>query len=100
MITRGDPREVALADVYERHYRLLAPQRYRLERLAATALPHRRMATVTELYNHTFFWRSDNARFWYYNDDRGFHSYPAVMLTDTGKNYNNDVHFAHFAHAV
>ena len=42
------------------------------------------MATVEELYNHTLFWRSDNSRFWYYNDDKGFHTFKAVTLSDTG----------------
>ena len=48
-------------------------------------LPSHRMASVEELYNHTLFWRSDNSRFWFYNDDKGFHTFKAVMLTDTGR---------------
>ena len=56
-----------------------------MEHLAAKDLPSHRMATVDELYNHTLFWRSDNSRFWFYNDDKGFHTFKAVTLSDTGR---------------
>ena len=59
--------------------------RYRFEDMTLAALPNDRMATIPELFEHTFFWRSDHSRFWFYNDDKGFHSLGSVLITDTGK---------------
>jgi hypothetical protein len=56
-----------------------------------------RMPNLTDLFDARYFWRSDNARFWFYQEkkkkdgvDRGdesgvdFSSPGAVLITDTG----------------
>lgn len=85
LVNRGSARERILVDTFRKYHRLLRQDEFRTETFELNRLPTNRMATLEELYNHTFFWRSDNSRFWYYSDDNGFNSMPAVLITDTGK---------------
>ena len=59
--------------------------RFRLEDFNLAHLPHQRLPNISELFEHSYFWRSDNSRFWYYVDEKGFSTMGAVLLTDTGR---------------
>ena len=60
-------------------------------------LPHDKFPTEETLLNYSSFWRSDNARFWYYREsENGLNlkesyeraetiSLPAILISDTGK---------------
>ena len=86
LVNRGSPRERILTETFNKFHRLLNQDEFRTETFELRQLPSGdKMASLQELYNHTFFWRSDNSRFWYYADDTdGFLSVPAILVTDTG----------------
>eukprot|EP00095_Tigriopus_kingsejongensis_P012423 maker-scaffold1038_size68074-snap-gene-0.19 protein:Tk12423 transcript:maker-scaffold1038_size68074-snap-gene-0.19-mRNA-1 annotation:"hypothetical protein DAPPUDRAFT_306809" len=83
LISRNSPKELKLAKTFQGYYDRLSPSHYRLEHFNLKQMPDSRLASHEELYNHTFFWRSDNSRFWYYEDETSFHSLGGVLLTDT-----------------
>ena len=48
------------------------------------SLPPYHEPSIESLQQHSYFWQSDNSRFWFYKEDEEFMSFPAVLLTDTG----------------
>lgn len=85
VIGRRHTKETRLAKLIHDVFSILPDEGFKVEHFELDKLPHHRMANLEELFNHTYFWRSDNSRFWYYTDDKRFHSLGSVLLTDTGK---------------
>jgi hypothetical protein len=48
-------------------------------------LPPYHEPSIEVLQEHAFFWLSDNSRFWFYKEEEDFISFPAILLSDTGK---------------
>ena len=89
MISRGQDmdNEAKIARVFKKYYSALSPELFDLQHFELEGLGHLQMPTVEQMFNHSYFWRSDNSRFWFYRDEKKFTSLGAVMLTDTGMFY-------------
>ncbi len=106
MVTRSaSSSERRLAESFSRFHRRLLPRQFRLEHFSLRGLPVDRMPDNGELFEHRYFWRSDNARFWYHqekeegkeekadaweatgnsNNYTTFRSMGAALITDTGE---------------
>ncbi len=90
IVTRASsPSESRLSASFSRFHGRLRPDRFRLEHFDLRGLPSDRMPNLGELFSHRYFWRSDNARFWYHQEETNgtsvFKSIGAALITDTGE---------------
>ncbi|TRY63440.1 hypothetical protein TCAL_06871, partial [Tigriopus californicus] len=83
VISRNKPNEVRLAETFNSYFKRLSPGHYDSKHFNLKQMPTEKLASHQDFFNHTFFWRSDHARFWYYEDDRSFRSLGGVLITDT-----------------
>ena len=64
------------------HFR---PGIFRFQRFGLNTLPAKGLPSKEQLTEHAYFWQSDNSRFWFYHENGEHFDFPAVLLTDTGK---------------
>ncbi len=76
-IRSASAREERLSESFSRFHRRLGQDKLRVEQFSLAGLPvpgsgpkpgskAEGMPSLKQLYDHRYFWRSDNARFWYY----------------------------------
>ena len=82
IIGRNHPNERKMSDLISKWGSVdgLKTQEFNLKKLPPYHEP-----SIEQLREHTDFWQSDNSRFWFYKEDNDYISFPAVLLTDTGK---------------
>ena len=105
IIGRGNTQESRIMNVFSNWFGLVTKginvQRaifdFKAYNFVLKDLPHDKFPTEETLLNYSSFWRSDNARFWYYREsENGLNfkesyesaetiSLPAILISDTGK---------------
>ena len=82
LIGRKSEEEQTLMKVFRKYFHR-GP--FHLQNFTLSQLPTRRFPTEEELTRHAYFWLSDNSRFWFYKEGVTSYSFPALILTDTGR---------------